>query len=146
MQTEHRCCARKALDREIMIGSPQAGYVRARVRDVSLGGMGIETAGALVLNTPVELLFHTSAGTIEEIHRWQATVKHATPDGAGLEYAPFVLTELSALLGLLQEAERQSLQLTEERTGLRFRNGLRRRRCRDSIATPEQVVIGADRS
>lgn len=126
MQTEHRCCARKVIDREIMIGSPQAGFVRARMRDVSLGGMGIETAGALAPNRPVQLLFRTSAGTIEEIHRWQATIKHATPDGTGLQYAPFVLTELPALLGLLQEAERQSLQLTEERTGLRLRNGLGR--------------------
>lgn len=108
MEKEHRCCARKALDRELMIGYPQTGFVRAQVRDISLGGMCIETTASLALNTPVELLFRAQANGAPRMHRWRATVRHIAPEGIGLRYEPFVLTELPALLGLLQAADLQA--------------------------------------
>lgn len=109
MHREHRCCARQVLDREIMIGYPPYGFIRARVRNISLGGLCVETAAPLAINRRVELLFHTSADNTEETHRWQATVTHAAPSGVGLKFDPFVLTELTALLGLLQAADRQAM-------------------------------------
>jgi hypothetical protein len=120
VKKEHRCCARSTLDREIMIGYPQTGFVRAHVRDISLGGMYIETTALLTLNRPVELIFRVSANGAPRTHRWRATVRHIATDGAGLKYEPFVLTELPALLRLLRAAERQDLERNDERIGLRL--------------------------
>ena len=120
MNTERRCCARNALDTEIMIGYSQSGFVHARVHDISLGGLGVETTASLALDRPVEVIFRASANGAPRTHRWRATVKHIAPDVIGLKYEPFVLTELPALLGLLQAAERQALERAEERTGLRL--------------------------
>ncbi len=124
MHRERRCCARNTLDSEIMIGYSQTGFVHAHVRDISLGGMGIETTVTLALDRPVELIFRASANGTPRTHRWRATVKHVAPDGVGLKYEPFVLTELPALLGLLQAAERQAMECAGERAGLNLDRGL----------------------
>ncbi len=123
MEKEHRCCTRNTLDTEIMIGYSQTGFVRARVRDISLGGMGVETTVPFAPDRPVELIFRASANGAPRTHRWRATVKHIAPDGVGLKYEPFVLTELPALLGLLHAAERQAMERAGERTGLSLDSG-----------------------
>lgn len=104
MKRERRYCTCKALDREIMIGYPPAGFIRARARDVSLGGMWVETAAPLPSNRPLELLIRTSANGADETHRWRATVRHSSPNGIGLMYQPFDAAELPVLLGLLRDA------------------------------------------
>jgi hypothetical protein len=109
MQKESRCCARKVLDREIMIGYPQTGFTRARVRDIGLGGMRVDAAIPLVLDRPVELLLRIPANGSPHTHHWRATVRHISPDSVGLMYEPFVLTELPTLLELLQAADRQAM-------------------------------------
>lgn len=109
MQREHRCCVRKALNREIMVGYSQTGFSRVHVRDIGLGGMRIEAAIPLAVNRPVELLIRASSNGTSRSHRWRATVRHVSPDGVGLKYEPFVLTELPALLELLQAADRQGM-------------------------------------
>ena len=124
MNRECRSCARIALDAEIMIGYSQTGFVRARVREIGLGGLYVETAASLALDRPVEIIFRAPANGISRTHRWRATVRHIAADGVGLKYEPFVLTELPALLRLLQAAERQALERAEERTGLRFDGGM----------------------
>lgn len=122
MNRERRCCARNALDTEILIGYSQSGFVRARARDISLGGLGVETNASFPLDRPVEIIFRAPANGTPRTHRWRATVKHVAPDGAGLKYEPFVLTELPALLWLLQVAEHRGLECAEKRTGLGFRS------------------------
>lgn len=119
MQREHRCCARQELDREIMIGYSPGEFIRARVRDIGLGGMLIEPTSPLAIHRRVELQFHTSADNTEKTHRWQATVTHAAPSGVGLNFDPFALTELSTLLGLLQAADRQAMDKAKARNQLR---------------------------
>lgn len=107
MQKELRCCARKLLDREVMIGYTQSGFTRTRVRDIGLGGIRVDAAIPLAVDHPVELVFRTSIDGALQTHRWRATVRHVSSDGAGLKYEAFVLTELPMLLELLQAADRQ---------------------------------------
>lgn len=124
MQTEHRCCARKVLDREIMIGYLQTGFTRVRVRDIGLGGMRVDAAIPLAVNRPVELLLRAPGNDSPQAHRWRATVRHISSDGVGLKYEPFVLTELPTLLELLRDADRQAMECAEERTELGLDSGL----------------------
>lgn len=103
MPMEHRCGARKPLNLEVTIHCPRLGSVRAQARDISIGGMFVQTATGFVVNEPVTIDFRSPPA--HAAHHWYAAVVHTTSNGAGLIFDTFRSTELATLLDLLHVAD-----------------------------------------
>src|SRR5687768_13389183 len=84
---EHRWNARKSLTGEVIIECPRIGRVRAMMRDVSVGGMFVETrSGVLPLNAPVMVGFRLPARESEGGYHLHAMIVRRAGRGAGLMF------------------------------------------------------------
>jgi hypothetical protein len=102
MGMEHRWSARNPAGFEAIVKYPPLGWMRAKVRNTSLGGMFIETGPvALNINTPVELLIERQGNPARTPYQLRAMVVRAVPGGAGLMFMRFDDTTSGALPELL---------------------------------------------
>ncbi len=84
---EHRWSARKLVAGNVVVECPRVGLVRAAMRDVSLGGMFLETkAVVLPVNAPVTVVFDLPAGPQGGAYCLQAMIVRRTSGGAGLMF------------------------------------------------------------
>lgn len=84
---EHRWSARRFLGGEVTVSHPRYGIIHALLRDISLGGMFVETGRAeLPVNAPVVVSFMLQNGDGPSHHRLHATVVRTTDNGAALMY------------------------------------------------------------
>ncbi len=87
---EHRWSRRNVTDMEAILQYPPLGLVRGTVRDVSPGGMFIETAPVtLQINTPIDVTVKPSKGLATVAYRLQAVVVWVGRGGAGLMFRAF---------------------------------------------------------
>lgn len=84
---EHRWSARRFLGGEVTVSHPRYGIMHALLRDISLGGMFVETGRVdLPVNAPVVVSFVLQNGGNSSYHRLHATVVRTTDNGAALMY------------------------------------------------------------
>jgi hypothetical protein len=100
---DSRMSARKPLHERVTLNSPRIGSVSANTRDVSLGGMFVET-GALVLppNAAVDVSFWIADNSSSrETFNLKAMVVRRQSNGAGLMFVQMetdVIRTLSSAL------------------------------------------------
>lgn len=84
---EHRWSARRFLGGEVTVSHSRYGIIRAILRDISLGGMLVETGRVeLPVNTPVTVSFVLQNGGRSSHHRMHAVVVRTTDNSAALMY------------------------------------------------------------
>ncbi len=84
---EHRWSHRRPLDGAATLSHPRYGLIRGIVRDISIGGMFVETGCVeLPINTPVTVSFRLQNEGESDHYRLHAMVVRATDRGAGLMY------------------------------------------------------------
>lgn len=84
---EHRWNARKSVNGDVLIESPRLGKIRAVMRNVSIGGMLVETpATTLPLNTPVMVGFRLPVGESDGGYHLEAMVVRRADKCAGLMF------------------------------------------------------------
>ncbi len=84
---EHRWSSRRFLGGEVTVSHPRCGIIHALLRDISLGGMFVETGRVdLPVNTPVIVSFMLQNQSGPSHHRLHAMVVRSTEDGAALMY------------------------------------------------------------
>ncbi len=84
---EHRWSARKQVPGSVVVECPRVGLVRAVLRDVSLGGMFIETNSAVLpLNAPVSVVFDLTAKNHRGGYCLQGMVVRHKSNGAGIMF------------------------------------------------------------
>jgi len=84
---EHRWSSRRPVDGEVTLSHPRYGLIRGIVRDISIGGMFVETGRVeLPVNTPLVVSFRLRNGDLSDHYRLHAMVVRATDHGAALMY------------------------------------------------------------
>jgi hypothetical protein len=82
---EHRIHPRERVTYQVTVSYPPLGLVLGRVRDVSLGGMSIDTTPiTLNLNTPVKVTIRFRENGRERLSRFSAVVVWSQDGRAGL--------------------------------------------------------------
>ena len=98
MSTDKRQHPRKVIEAEVAFQVGDGTRVEARCRDVSLGGMFIETTTPLAYGSKVQLVMRLPGmydAPIEAIVRW------SKPDGMGVQFGVMGARETHALTLLL---------------------------------------------
>jgi hypothetical protein len=84
---EHRWSTRKLLSRNVVVECPRVGLVRATMRDVSLGGMFVETGNtALPLHAPISVVFNLSPTKRDGDYCLPAMIVRHTSKGSGIMF------------------------------------------------------------
>ena len=84
---EHRWSARRAVTGNVIVECPRMGLVRAALRDISLGGMLIETSAVVLpLNAPVSVVFDLPADDGNEGYCLQAMIVRHAARSAGIMF------------------------------------------------------------
>lgn len=111
---EHRWSERKQLAAQVTVHSRLFQSFPAVLRDLSLGGAFIETAGrCLPVNEPLVLSFALGEEGARSYHRLHAMVVRAARDGAGLMYLDSDATTLGELRAVLAAAPAASVPARE---------------------------------
>jgi len=99
MGMEHRWGQRTPLTCEVLIGQRSHKLVRGRIRDVSIGGMFVETPKArLAVHSVVDIVFVEHWGRVIRIHRLPAVVVRASTTGVGVMFGQLNPKEYSTLM------------------------------------------------
>jgi hypothetical protein len=95
---EQRKSSRRLLRQRVAVDCPRAATIAAYTRDLSLGGMFVET-GALALspNTTVSVSFSLDYGGAVHTFRLDAAVVRRSHDGMGLMFLEMEPEEIRAL-------------------------------------------------
>lgn len=110
MAMEHRWGRRIPVDTNITLRCRRVGRCRGRLRNISSGGVFVQTSLSLPMYARVELVL---AGGIEgatRIHRFEAVVSRLGQGGIGLMFVQFNPHELTALLARLGAGETPALR------------------------------------
>lgn len=84
---EHRWSSRKPVSGSVVVECPRIGLVRAALRDISLGGMFVESSAVVFpLNAPVSVVFDLPTGGRREGYCLPAMVVRHTSNGAGIMF------------------------------------------------------------
>jgi len=84
---EHRWSNRRSMNGEATLSHPRYGLIRGVVRDISIGGMFVETDSVeLPVNTPLIVSFQLHNGSQSDHYRLHAIVVRASDEGAALMY------------------------------------------------------------
>lgn len=84
---EHRWSARRPVTGNVVVECPRIGLVRAALRDVSLGGMCVETNAVVIpINAPVSVVFDLESDEQREGYCLQAMVVRHTSRGAAIMF------------------------------------------------------------
>lgn len=104
MGTEHRWSTRRQITFEAVIHYPALGLVRSEVKNISFGGVCIET-GVISLspNTAVDVTVRVRRRGTDAVFHLPAWVVWARSDRAGLMFRPFDDTTYAALQEALFE-------------------------------------------
>lgn len=104
---DSRKSSRKPLRQYVNLESARIGPVSARSRDVSLGGMFVET-GALMLppNADVAVSFNLRHSGGQEAFHFLATVVRRVPEGAGLMFLQMDADAIRTLSDALSQNQR----------------------------------------
>ena len=105
---EHRWSERRQCERSVAVNSPGRGAAIARIRNIGLNGMFIET-GALVLptNTPVDVAFAlVDDGELKIPFRLQAIVVRRVSTGVGIMFLETAADAIDALRSVLYREPR----------------------------------------
>lgn len=99
---EHRWSMRKPVASSVMVKSNSMGVIQGRVRDVSLGGIYVDTGNKpLDINSSVDLAFVESAEPAKRVCVVPAVVVRTTNEGAGLMFNRFAPSTFRMLQSLL---------------------------------------------
>lgn len=85
---EHRCAERKPLELDVVLSYRALGFVQGRTRDVSLGGVFVETGCIqLPVNAVVQASFMLTpdSGAVRSCST-EAMVVHGNENGSGLMF------------------------------------------------------------
>jgi hypothetical protein len=108
---EHRWSVRKPQRCPVVVDTPRHGRIAAKLHDIGIGGMFIETDDiALPLNTPVNVAFTLPREPYREDFRLPAMVVRHAPTGAGVMFLDIEVDTLRALRRALYDplnAERE---------------------------------------
>ena len=108
---QFRWDVRKTVALPIMVYYDINKPVYVKTRDISLGGMFVETDTTLLdINKPVEVLFNSHAIGNTELQRIQALVVRITREGAGLMFRGYDNNGLLFLQKILHQRERRRSQ------------------------------------
>ncbi len=111
---EHRWSERKARTLDAMLGYSPSGFVRAKVRNASVGGAFVETDTlSLHVNTPVDLMLRLPKRGVSAFRRLPALVIWMEQGRAGLMFRSFDQSMQAALRALLDEKALDLGALTE---------------------------------
>ena len=103
---DSRLHVRRPVDLAAVISYPQVGIFSVRTRNVSVGGMLVETgAVSLPRGEDINVCFHFEQGETDCLCSTQAQVVHATVSGAGLKFLALDTDSREALNGLLRAAD-----------------------------------------
>lgn len=83
---EHRLSPRKGARVKVYFSLGKQPMQRCSTRNLSSGGVFLETRLPLRLNTPVQLLFVLNRGVVIRIYRLSAIVVRLSKDGIGLMF------------------------------------------------------------
>jgi hypothetical protein len=86
MSSEHRWSARRSQHLDVALFNNKMSRLPVRTRNISLGGMFVETGISLPVNASVTLGFTLQAGERVSHHRLMASVVRLSEDGLGLMY------------------------------------------------------------
>lgn len=103
---EHRWTTRKQHECRVFVECHYGGSFLARVRDVGLGGMFIETTAArLPLHAPVEVAFKLGDDKYRDEFRLEAMVIRHSDGGVALAFLETATDILGALRGRYYDAD-----------------------------------------
>jgi hypothetical protein len=109
MGMEHRCGTRRAIDAGIFVDCRPAGLVRARVRNISVGGLYVKMRPMPGLaNDQVSVIFVRRERGVSRVYRLPAIIVRWTREGAGLMFTELTSNSFYALLAILLAEERRS--------------------------------------
>lgn len=95
---EHRWSVRKPHQCRVVVDCPRVGSAPAKLRNIGIGGMFVETGGVdLPLNAAVSVAFTLGRDSYREDFRLPAMVVRRLPNGAGIM---FLESEIGALRSL----------------------------------------------
>jgi hypothetical protein len=101
---EHRWSVRKPQRCPVVVDTPRHGRVAAKLHDIGIGGMFIETDDiTLPLNTTVNVAFTLPREPYREDFRLPAMVVRHAPTGAGVMFLDIEVDTLRALRHALYE-------------------------------------------
>lgn len=104
---ERRWVTRKAANVDVLIRQRSGNVLPGRIRDVSLGGLFVETdGGRLEADSDVALAFARAENGDRRIRSLRAVVARRTANGIGLRINDFSWQTLPALLTLLTDDTR----------------------------------------
>jgi len=87
VRMEHRCGARHPLTATVTLYSREGEFVRARMSEVSISGMFVETpAEMFCLNSVIDLEMTVPGTAGLRTYRWKAMVIRKTDHGVGLMF------------------------------------------------------------
>lgn len=109
---EHRWSVRKPQRCPVLVDTPRQGRVAAKLQDIGIGGMFIETdAITLPLNTPVNVAFTLPREPYREDFRLPAMVVRHTSTGAGVMFLDIEIDTLRALRRALYDPHHSERKL-----------------------------------
>lgn len=99
---EHRWSMRKPITNNVMLKGTPFGVIQVRAKDISLGGMYVDTGKKpLHVNATVDLAFMDTADGEQQVCVVPAVVVRTTAEGAGLmfhRFAPSTFHMLGSML------------------------------------------------
>ena len=99
---EHRWSMRKPITNSVMLKGTPFGVIQVSARDISLGGMYVDTGKKpLHLNATVDLAFMVSGDNERQVCVVPAVVVRTTDEGAGLMFQRFAPSTFRLLGSLL---------------------------------------------
>lgn len=84
---EHRCGERVAITVPALVGIYAGGWVPSTIRNVSAGGLFIETSARVFRNAFLVISTHLNCPDTMRRYRFPALVVHRCDDGVGLMFA-----------------------------------------------------------
>lgn len=105
---EHRWIARKPLDCRVMLRLPGGEQVQGSARNISLGGMFVETDERVSIDAMVDMVFTLDSRDGRVYHRLPGQVVHVGRNGLGIMFCDFnpdtVRTMREILYGIRRSA------------------------------------------
>jgi hypothetical protein len=99
---ENRRSSRKPIRARVMLNSPHFGSIWVDSRNLSLGGMYVETGEfKLPANSTVDIAFWITGGHRQDCFNLRATVVRRIPGGAGLMFVRMETDTIRALSAAL---------------------------------------------
>lgn len=99
---EHRWSMRKPITSSVLLKGTPFGVIQVRAKDISLGGMYIDTGRKpLHVNATVDLAFMDAEESEQQVCVVPAVVVRATDEGAGLMFQRFAPSTFRLLGSLL---------------------------------------------